>query len=51
MHWLILPMHFSFNQQYPLHSMDKLEPFKSLYHRAAERKGGTRALELLLSQL
>ncbi|MDO7085283.1 DNA-3-methyladenine glycosylase I [Pseudocolwellia sp. AS88] len=44
-------MHFSFNQQDPLHSMDKLESFKSLYHRAAERKGGKRALDFLLDEV
>ena len=32
-------------------SMDKLESFKSLYNRAAERKGGAQALNLLLSEV
>lgn len=31
--------------------MDKLESFKSLYHRAAERKGGKRALDFLLDEI
>lgn len=31
--------------------MDKLESFKSLYHRAAERKGGEQALDILLSDV
>lgn len=31
--------------------MDKLESFKSLYHRAAERKGGEQTLNILLSDV
>jgi len=31
--------------------MDKLESFKSLYHRAAERKGGKQALNFLLDEM
>ena len=31
--------------------MDKLESFQSLYHRAAERKGGKKALNFLLDDL